>query len=55
MRKIKDIIFSRCIGVVSAAIVMPKHGKLILLSNNGSLYYGEKMLPKKNIVYVIKF
>ena len=33
---------SRCIGIVATAIAFPKFGKLVLLSNNGSLYYGEK-------------
>ena len=39
---IKDMLLTRCIGIVAAAIVLPKLGKLALLSNNGSLYYGEK-------------
>ena len=33
-------ILSKCKGVVSAAIGLPKLGKLILFSNNGSLYVG---------------
>ena len=32
----------KCEGVLSVAILDPAHGKLILLSNNGSLYYGIK-------------
>ena len=32
----------KCIGIVSAAIFLPKKGNLILLSNNGSLYLSEK-------------
>ena len=39
---IKDMLLTRCIGIVAAAIALPKLGKLVLLSNNGSLYYGEK-------------
>lgn len=35
-----DYILNKCIGVVSCAIILPKIGKLILISNNGSLYYG---------------
>ena len=39
---IKDTLLSRCVGIVAVAIALPKLGKLVLLSNNGSLYYGEK-------------
>lgn len=35
-------VFQECEGVVSAALFSKKHSKLILMSNNGSLYYGEK-------------
>lgn len=31
-----------CRGVVSIAVVMPKLGKMLLFSNNGSLYVGKK-------------
>ncbi|MFP5491615.1 MAG: glucosamine 6-phosphate synthetase [Bacteriovoracia bacterium] len=34
-------IISLCKGVVACALLIPKHGKLILFSNNGSLYIGE--------------
>lgn len=34
-------IFSLCIGIVSAALFFPKLGKLLLISNNGSLYVGK--------------
>ncbi len=37
---LSEYIFSKCIGSISAAIAFPKKGKLCLLSNNGSLYYG---------------
>jgi asparagine synthetase B (glutamine-hydrolysing) len=37
-----DKILLQCKGIVSAAIAMPTIGKLILISNNGSLYYGYK-------------
>ena len=32
---------SLCKGVISCALVLPEHGKLLLFSNNGSLYIGE--------------
>ena len=35
-------ILSQCEGTISTAIVLPKLGKLILFSNNGSLYTGTK-------------
>lgn len=35
-------VFGRCKGIVSCAILLKKTGKLILLSNNGSLYVGDK-------------
>lgn len=36
------IILDRCKGIVSSAIILPKLGKVILFSNNGSLYIGVK-------------
>ena len=42
LETLKTRIFDMCIGVISCAIVIPKLGKLVLLSNNGSLYYGIK-------------
>ena len=41
---IEDIpkkILSICKGVIACVIIMPSHGKLMLFSNNGSLYSGE--------------
>lgn len=35
-------ILTLCRGVVACALVVPKLGKLVLFSNNGSLYVGEK-------------
>lgn len=35
-------VLEKCTGVVATAIAIPKIGKLILFSNNGSLYAGEK-------------
>ena len=34
-------ILSLCKGVIACAIVIPKLGKILLFSNNGSLYVGE--------------
>jgi len=33
-------VFSLCKGIVACALVLPEHGKLLLFSNNGSLYVG---------------
>lgn len=38
--KIPDEVFSLCHGVIACALVLPEHGKLLLFSNNGSLYIG---------------
>jgi glucosamine--fructose-6-phosphate aminotransferase (isomerizing) len=38
---IPNVILSLCKGVISCVIVLPEHGKLLLFSNNGSLYIGE--------------
>jgi glutamine---fructose-6-phosphate transaminase (isomerizing) len=35
-------IFSTCRGAISAVLLLPEHGKALLFSNNGSLYYGKK-------------
>ncbi|MDA8976933.1 hypothetical protein N9F58_00195 [Akkermansiaceae bacterium] len=35
-------IYNYCEGTISCAIAFPRRGKLLLFSNNGSLYYGEK-------------
>jgi glucosamine--fructose-6-phosphate aminotransferase (isomerizing) len=37
-----DAIMSKCKGIVSCALLLQDIGKLILISNNGSLYTGEK-------------
>ena len=41
------LIFDKCKGVASCAMAFPEIGKLLLFSNNGSLYVGKK----KNDVY----
>ena len=43
LEKLSNSLLLKCKGVLSAAIFLPKKGKLILLSNNGSLYIGKKM------------
>lgn len=43
--KVEDIpakILNLCEGIVACALVIPRHGKLCLFSNNGSLYLGNK-------------
>lgn len=42
LESIPERIFSLCKGVASCALSIPSKGKLILFSNNGSLYVGEK-------------
>lgn len=37
-----DVIMAKCKGVVTCAILIQNLGKLILMSNNGSLYIGSK-------------
>lgn len=40
--KLHETILNKCKGVVACALFLPKLGKMILFSNNGSLYLGEK-------------
>ncbi len=42
LEDLPNYILGKCTGVVSCALMLPKHGKLILFSNNGSLYLGQK-------------
>ncbi len=42
IEKVADMILTTCKGVVSCAILIQNLGKIILISNNGSLYYGVK-------------
>ena len=37
-----DNILNECKGVINAAVIIPKLGKMLLFSNNGSLYLGKK-------------
>lgn len=42
VEEIADKVLSACKGVVSCAMAIPQLGKLLLFSNNGSLYLGKK-------------
>ena len=35
-------IMATCVGTMSCALVLPRIGKLLLFSNNGSLFFGHK-------------
>ena len=39
--ELPELILQKCLGVVSAVLVFPVFGKMILFSNNGSLYLGQ--------------
>lgn len=39
---LKNTILSKCEGIVAVALAFPNFGKLVLFSNNGSLYFGQK-------------
>lgn len=39
---VSNLVLNLCQGVVACAIIIPKLGKLLLFSNNGSLYQGSK-------------
>lgn len=41
LESLSENIFKKCKGIVSAILFFPKIGKLLLLSNNGSLYVGK--------------
>lgn len=40
LNKLPDKILSICRGVIACAVIIPEHGKVLLFSNNGSLYIG---------------
>jgi hypothetical protein len=42
VEEIAESLFNQCEGVISASVLIPDSGKLLLLSNNGSLYTGYK-------------
>jgi glucosamine--fructose-6-phosphate aminotransferase (isomerizing) len=39
---VSEAVLSRCKGVVACAMALPKLGKIVLFSNNGSLYFGKR-------------
>jgi len=39
---VPEKIFSLCRGIIACALVVPEQGKILLFSNNGSLYTGNK-------------
>ena len=40
LETLAEAVLSRCQGTISSAVVLPKLGKAVLFSNNGSLYVG---------------
>jgi len=42
VEKLSASVLGLCVGVVACAIALPRLGKLVLFSNNGSLYVGDK-------------
>jgi len=42
LNDLSDVIFKKCKGIVSCALLIQDIGKIILISNNGSLYIGDK-------------
>lgn len=46
IKDLPNLILGQCRGVVACAVILPKLGKAIVFSNNGSLYIGEKAKEK---------
>lgn len=42
IEEIPKVIFRRCEGTINCALIIPELGKLLLFTNNGSLYTGSK-------------
>ena len=42
LEDLPSFVLKRCQGVVACAIILPKLGKVLLFSNNGSLYIGDR-------------
>jgi glucosamine--fructose-6-phosphate aminotransferase (isomerizing) len=40
LEQIPEMVMSECEGIIAAAVAIPSLGKLVLFSNNGSLYFG---------------
>lgn len=41
LEDIPEMVMSECEGIIAAAVAIPSLGKLMLFSNNGSLYFGQ--------------
>lgn len=48
LEKAADEVLKKCEGVVSAAVMLPEDGRIVLMSNNGSLYVGSS---SANVVF----
>lgn len=46
VNELPDLVLKQCKGVVACAIILPKHGKAVVFSNNGSLYVGTRNADK---------
>ena len=46
--QLDKVILDQCVGVIACALVLKDLGKLLLFSNNGSLYIGEKKNRKRD-------
>jgi glucosamine--fructose-6-phosphate aminotransferase (isomerizing) len=42
VEELGNVVLAACVGVVACALAIPRLGKLLLFSNNGSLYVGKK-------------
>jgi hypothetical protein len=43
VENLANAVLGKCKGIVSCAVLLQDLGKLVLISNNGSLYFGKKM------------
>ncbi|MEI2614111.1 MAG: hypothetical protein V9G21_03470 [Methylotenera sp.] len=48
---LSDAVLGQCKGTISTAVVLPKLGKVVLFSNNGSLYIGSN---ERGILFFIR-
>ncbi|EKF9791729.1 glucosamine 6-phosphate synthetase, partial [Vibrio cholerae] len=42
INELSALVLNQCKGVVACAIILPKQGKVVVFSNNGSLYVGTR-------------
>ncbi|QRV25186.1 hypothetical protein [Marinomonas foliarum] len=42
LKDIPSLVLEKCLGVVACAVILPKLGKAVVFSNNGSLYVGTR-------------